>query len=50
VRDAFISCAQAEPERFVVIDASESIEDVFAQARDAALKVLKARGLKPSAR
>ena len=50
VRDAFVSCAQAEPERFVVIDASESIEDVFAQARDAALKVLKASGLKPSAR
>ncbi len=50
VRDAFISCAQAEPERFAVIDASESIEDVFARVRDAALEVLRARGLQPSSK
>ena len=50
VRDAFISCAQAEPERFVVIDASESVEDVFARVSDAGLEVLRAKGLQPSAR
>lgn len=48
VRDAFISCAQAEPERFVVIDASDSIENVFARVRDAALEVLRTKGLQPS--
>ncbi|MCD6283215.1 dTMP kinase [bacterium] len=50
VREAFLSCAQAEPERFVVVDASDGIEDVFARVRDAALEVLRARGLQPLAK
>ncbi len=50
VRAAFLECARAEPKRFVVIDASQSEDEVFAQVRDAALVVLRARGLQPTAK
>jgi dTMP kinase len=49
VRAAFLECAGAEPERFVVIDASQSEDEVFAQVRQAALEVLRKSGVKPSA-
>ena len=50
VRAAFLECAQAEPERFAIIDASAGEDEVFTQVRDAALEVLRARGLQPTAR
>jgi len=50
VRAAFLECARAEPARFVVIDASQSENEVFARVRDAALDVLRKSGVKPSAK
>jgi dTMP kinase len=43
VRDGFLELAAAEPDRFFVIDATATIEDVEAAARDAVLRLIGSR-------
>lgn len=44
VRGAYLSCAAAEPQRFVVIDATQPLEAVVAAAQAALLNTLTQRG------
>jgi len=50
VRDAFLGLARAEPERFLVLDAGSTAEDIAATVRGRVLQLLAARGFQPGGR
>lgn len=43
VRNGYLELAKNEPERFVVIDASKTIEEVFEETKNAVLKLINGR-------
>lgn len=48
LHDAFLSISMSEPERFVVLDASEAMGDVVARSLDAIEGILRKTGITPT--